>query len=190
MASPLRRTLYTCLLSFPDAVARGLTVLAVPELQETSSKPCDTGFSSSKLQAEFGEGQYAGVVDLSRVEEGWNSKTGRWGPTNDAIAARARDARLILREIAQENDEDKEIIVVTHGAFLHFFTENWDDFETSRGTGWLNTEFRSYEFVDASGKDKDASVIETEESKSRRAGTKTPNVPQGGNMTTSHDAKL
>jgi broad specificity phosphatase PhoE len=169
VASPLRRTIYTCLLSFPSAVARGLTVLAVPELQENSDVPSDTGSDLSMLQAEFGTGQFAGIVDLSRVHEGWNSKTGRWCPSAAAIEARARDARLILRNIAQENDDDKEIIVVTHGAFVHFFTENWDGFDDVLGTGWLNTEYRSYEFVDPAGNDARASVIETKESKARRA---------------------
>jgi broad specificity phosphatase PhoE len=169
VASPLRRTLYTCLLSFPSAVARGLTVLAVPELQENSNQPSDTGSEPSVLQAEFGEGQFAGTVDLSRVHEGWNSKTGRWSPNSTAIEARARSARLVLREIAQENDEDKEVIVVTHGAFLHYFTENWDGFDPVRGTAWLNTEYRSYEFANPAGSDSNASIIETEESRARRA---------------------
>jgi broad specificity phosphatase PhoE len=170
VASPLRRTLYTCLLSFPDAVSRGLIVLAVPELQETSNQPCDTGSEPSKLQTEFGTGPFAGTVDLSRVDEGWNSKTGRWSPTKEAIEARAKDARLILREIAQESEEDKEIIVVTHGGFLHYFTEDWGGFDKSRGTAWLNTEFRSYEFVDPTWRDPNASIVETEESKTRRLG--------------------
>jgi broad specificity phosphatase PhoE len=169
VASPLRRTLYTCLLSFPSAIARGLTVFGLPELQENSNLPSDTGSEPSMLQVEFGEGQFAGTVDLSRVHEGWNSKTGRWSPSEAAIEARARDARLLLREIAQENDDDKEIIAVTHGAFLHYFTEDWDGFDPVRGTAWWNAEYRSYEFVDLAGNDPNASIIETEESKTRRA---------------------
>ena len=188
VASPLRRTLYTCLLSFPDAVSRGLTVLAVPELQETSRQPCDTGSELSRLQAEFGKGPFADTVDLSHVHEGWNSKTGRWSPAKAATEARARDARLILRGIAQESDEDKEIIVVTHGAFLHYFTENWEGFDPARGTAWLNTEFRSYEFVDRAGQDLNAQVIETEESKARRAST--GNVVAAAERSADHAAKL
>lgn len=180
VASPLRRTLYTCLFSFPSAVARGLTILAMPELQENSNLPSDTGSDPSALQAEFGKGPFAGTVDLSRVHEGWNSKTGRWSPTEVAIEARARDARLMLREMAQQNDEDKEIIAVTHGAFVHYFTENWDGFDPIRGTAWLNAEFRSYEYVNPAGIDSNASVIETEESKARRA--RAENFVVGGQM--------
>jgi broad specificity phosphatase PhoE len=174
VASPLRRTLYTCLLSFPTAVARGLKVLAVPELQEVSGHPCNVGSAPSAVQAEFAAGPFAGIVDLSLVHEGWNSKKGRWGPGREAVTARARDARLILREMAQDGDGDKEIIVVTHGGFLHFFTEDWDGFSHFHGTGWANTEVRSYEFADPSGEDAGASLVETEESKARRAGTEKP----------------
>jgi broad specificity phosphatase PhoE len=175
VASPLRRTLYTCLLSFPTAVAAGLKVLALPELQETSDLPCDTGSAPSKLQAEFSTGQFAGTVDLSRVEEGWNSKTGRWSPASGAIEARARDARLFLRELGKQGgDGDKEIIVVTHGGYLHYFTEDWDGYGKFTGTGWANTEFRSYEFVDKTGGDQNASLIETKESRARRVGSTKP----------------
>jgi broad specificity phosphatase PhoE len=168
VASPLRRTLYTCLFSFPTAVSRGLKVLAVPELQEVSDQPCDTGSALSKLEAEFGSGQFAGVVNFSRVHEDWNSKTGRWSRERKSVEARARDGRLILREIAQESEGDKEIVVVTHGGYLHYFTEDWDGYDKLRATGWENTEVRSYEFADPSGKDQNASLVETEESRASR----------------------
>lgn len=188
VASPLRRTLYTCLLSFPSAVSRGLKILAVPELQETSANPCDTGSDPSKLRAEFGTGPFADTVDFSRMHEGWNSKTGRWSPDKAAIAERARDARITLRSIAQGNNEDKEIIVVTHGGFLHFFTEDWEGFDLARGTAWLNTEYRSYEFVDPAGQDSHAKLVETRESKARRAGAE--NVVASAEGTADHAAKL
>lgn len=48
---------------------------------------------------------------------------------------------------------------------------NETDFERA-GTGWANTEFRSYTFDPASG-DK-ASLLETEESRTRRQGLEKP----------------
>jgi broad specificity phosphatase PhoE len=174
VASPLRRTLYTCLLSFPSSIAAGLKVLALPELQETSDLPCDTGSPPAKLQAEFSTGPFAGAVDLSRVHEGWNSKTGRWSPETAAVEARAREARVILRSLANTEEDDQEIIVVTHGGFLHFLTEDWEAFGEFAGTGWANTEVRSYEFADKSSGDSNASIIETKESRARRKGTEIP----------------
>lgn len=172
VASPLRRTLYTCLLSFPAEVKRGLVVKALPELQETSDLPCDTGSEPEKLAQEF-----AGKADFELVTEGWNSKTGRWSPASSAIEARARDARVWLRDLgtkAASAEEDVNIVVVSHGGYLHYFTEDWDGHATFTGTGWANTEFRSYEFVDAEGKDENASLSETPASRKRRKGTEQP----------------
>ena len=43
-----------------------------------------------------------------------------------------------------------------------------------QGTGWENTEFRTYEFVDPSGNDKNASLRETRPSWRRRRGSEIP----------------
>jgi broad specificity phosphatase PhoE len=166
VASPLRRTLYTCLLSFPEEVRSGLKVIALPELQETSDLPCDTGSDPSKLEQEFGP---KGEVNLDLVHEGWNKKHGKWSPAASAIEVRAREARLWLRQLADEaGNGDKDIVVVTHGGYLHYFTEDWTGYEKFLGTGWSNTEYRSYEFWDPSSKDPGASLVETKESRLRR----------------------
>ncbi|RDW75348.1 phosphoglycerate mutase-like protein [Coleophoma cylindrospora] len=171
VASPLRRTLYTCILSFPDEVARGLVITALPELQETSDLPCDTGSAREVLEKEFGS-----KVDFQRVQDGWNNKQGRWSPAAAAIEARARDARLFLRDLGSSGDEDRdrEIVVVTHGGYLHYFTEDWEGNDKFTGTGWANTEWRSYQFVDQEGKDANASLKETPESRIRRVGHEHP----------------
>jgi len=123
VASPLRRTIYTCLLTFADEVEQGLVVVALPEIQETSGLPCDTGSDASKLREEFGE---AGKVDLSLVKDGWNNKKGRWAAEASAVEKRAKDARLWLRDMASKSDtEEVHIAVVTHGGFLHYLTEDW-----------------------------------------------------------------
>jgi broad specificity phosphatase PhoE len=176
VASPLRRTLYTCLLSFPAEVQAGLKVAALPELQETSDLPCDTGSERSVLEEEFGSGRFAGTLDLSLVKDGWNTKNGRWSPAASAIEARARDARIWLRNLAQSQsgDGDVDIVVVTHGGYLHYFTEDWEGNEKFTGTGWENTEYRSYEFVDEAFKDSAASLVETMESRAARTGSQKP----------------
>jgi len=171
VASPLRRTLYTCLLSFPEEAKR-LVITALPELQETSDLPCDTGSEPSKLAAEFGE-----KVDTSLVQPGWNNKKGRWSPASSAIEARARDARIWLRNLASQaqanGEEDVQIVAVTHGGFLHYFTEDWEGNAEFTGTGWANTEFRSYNFI-GGDEDDNASIAETKESRERRKGSEIP----------------
>lgn len=49
-------------------------------------------------------------------------QTGKFAPTSNAISARAREARLWLKSCPE-----KEIVLVTHGGFLHYFTEDWSD---------------------------------------------------------------
>jgi len=50
--------------------------------------------------------------------------------------------------------------------FIHFLTEDWDSDGDYPGTGWNNTEFRSYTFAEEEGEN--ATIVETEESKTRR----------------------
>ena len=129
VASPIRRTIYTTLLSFEPGVKRGLKVIALPELQETSDLPCDTGSDLATLHKEF----HDQPVDLSLVHTGWNSKTGKWAPDAEAIATRCREARQWLK-----SRPEKEIVVVTHGGFLHYLTEDWTGSSKFRG---LSTAF-------------------------------------------------
>ena len=111
------------------------------------------------------------------MRQGWNDKRGRWSPAASAIEARAKDARIWLRNLAQSSqrsspEADVDIVVVTHGGYLHYFTEDWEGNEKFMGTGWANTEFRSYGFVDAG--DEAASLMETRESRDRRKGAEKP----------------
>jgi len=121
--------------------------------------------------------EFEGKVDFELVKEGWNSKTGRWSPASSAVEARARDARVWLRDLgleASKGGEDVNIVVVTHGGYLHYFTEDWDGHASFTGTGWANTEFRSYEFVNLEGGDENASLRETAGSRERRKGDEKP----------------
>lgn len=169
VASPLRRTIYTTLLSFPEEVAQGKKIIALPELQETSDLPCDTGSDREKIEEEFGN-----KVDLRLVQKGWNDKTSaKYDPAASAIEARALEARVFLRKLATDahasaefKDQDVHIAVVTHGGFLHYFTEDWNGHDRFVGTGWANTEWRSYAFVDEG--DATASLKELAESCDRR----------------------
>ena len=125
VASPLRRTIYTALYAFKPLIEKGMPVIALPEICETADVPCDTGTDIEVLREEMKDKP----VDLSRVKEGWNAKTGKWAPTVDALEKRAREARQWLR--ARPEDE---IVVVTHGGLLHYLTQDWSDFVEANGT--------------------------------------------------------
>ncbi|KAK1238331.1 hypothetical protein MKX07_006477 [Trichoderma sp. CBMAI-0711] len=174
VASGMRRTLYTCLHAFApedDASNKSLLlpVIALDTLQEVSDAPSDTGSSIAKLKEEFGD-----KVDFSRMREGWNDKSEKsyFEPTLEKLATRARDARIALREIANGvGDDDAHVVAVSHGAFLHFLTEEWHGITSTYPTSWTNCEFRTYQFVDPTGQDPDAQLRETDESWRRRHGS-------------------
>ncbi|KAF2149363.1 PGAM-domain-containing protein [Myriangium duriaei CBS 260.36] len=167
VASPLKRTVYTALYSFPEPIEKKkLKVIAMPELQETSDLPCDTGSDPEEIAREF-QGKPLDTSALATAEgKHWNDKKGRWAPHSDAIVARAADARKWL--LARP---EKDIVVVTHGGFLHYFTEDWTGANKFAGsTGWANTEFRTYTFQSPS----DPTLVETPESRERREGKEKP----------------
>nr|ACA34722.1 CtnF [Monascus aurantiacus] len=172
VSSPLRRTIATSLQGFEPVFQsrEGLKLIVHPDLQETSDVPCDTGSNPEVLREEIEKGGLP--VDLGLLFDGWNSKKGPYAPTNKEIKNRARAARRWLKA-----RPEKVIVVVTHGGFLHYFTEDWEDSSEYQGTGWANTEFRTFEFADVEHKDDlegygldgdNATLIETVESRRRR----------------------
>lgn len=77
VVSPLRRTIQTALYSFQPTINRGVRVVALAEIQETSDVACDTGSDVTDLKREFAEYQTVSrtpVVDFSQVPEHWNKK--------------------------------------------------------------------------------------------------------------------
>ena len=144
LSSPLRRTLYTTFLSFQPALNSDLNqkIIALPELQETSDVPCDTGSDVSVLKQEVEDNSLP--VDLSLVGENWTDKHmgTKWAPSSSAIKARAAEAREWIREKAEGLDGD--VVLVSHGGFLHYFTEDWEDSGVHNGMSilFLLVEFR------------------------------------------------
>jgi hypothetical protein len=71
VASPIKRTVWTALHSFDARVSNNsLELKALPELQATSDRLCDTGSSPEEVAREF-DGK---PVDLLLVVPGWDSK--------------------------------------------------------------------------------------------------------------------
>lgn len=130
----MRRTLRTCLLGFSSAVDAGKRVIAQPEIQEVSSLPCDIGSAPELLVEEFGSEK----VDFGLVKEGWNDKSpgSPWEPEMAKLEQRARRARLWLRELGEKSqgvEGEVHIVVVSHGGYIHFFTQDWDGMNPEAG---------------------------------------------------------
>lgn len=109
VASPIRRTLYTALLCFPEELKRGFMILALPEAQEIEALPADTGSEIEELQKEF-DGR---PIDLSLVKKGWNTKEGKWAADPVSLHARAKEVRQWMKL-----RPEKEVVLVTHGGEL------------------------------------------------------------------------
>jgi broad specificity phosphatase PhoE len=130
VASPLRRTLHTCLRGFGGRDGAPLPVIALDVLQEVSANQCDVGTAPDQLAAEFGD-----RVDLRRVDPGFVDKgpDSRFEPTLEKLTARAREGRLALRDLAGDLDGDDHIVAVSHGGFLHFLTDDYYGVPSGRG---------------------------------------------------------
>ncbi|KAF4498814.1 phosphoglycerate mutase family [Fusarium agapanthi] len=178
LASPLCRTLQSSYLVFQPALEGSSKcqpeIIAIPDAQETSDDPCDVGSDPSVLRKVVTESNWP--VDLSLVKDGWNLKAlgTRYSPETNAIAARARDARIFIRQkirqLIEQGDTDPQVALVTHGGFLHYFADDWEDSWLNPGTGWRNCETRSYVFEQdvMNGTDVEARITETTESRLRR----------------------
>lgn len=177
-ASPLSRTLETAYLTFAPALENGKCqpkIFAIPDAQETSDLPCDTGSDVDVLHGVVRDQKWP--ADLTLVKEGWNVKTlqNRYSPAGDAIKRRATDARVLLRQKARElhaaGDDAVEIVLVAHGAYMHYISDDWEDAAIYPSTGWENCEHRTYHFEADflnDGADADAFFVETAESRTRR----------------------
>ncbi|KAF3912762.1 hypothetical protein ABW20_dc0105127 [Dactylellina cionopaga] len=175
LCSPLKRAIQTTLESFypaisalsgsnpqwhidndPYLISRGTKppVFTIPEIKQSLEE-------SVKENPKLRGYEYTKLLDFSRVESEmprWPEKEGIFLPDN--IIARGVAAR---RYIYDNYDLNEELLVVTHGGFINYLTDEWDGFDecTSTSTGWTNADWRSYNMLEENGAIRFA---ETEES--------------------------
>jgi broad specificity phosphatase PhoE len=116
-SSPLRRSIQTAQYCFAENLMHTPPILLLPYAQEATDLPSDTGSDRAVLEQQFGE-----LVDASMVEEGWNSNTGIYAPTAQALKERAGKLRAWLRARTEA-----EVVVVGHGNFWHHLTGEVDE---------------------------------------------------------------
>ncbi|KAI0405680.1 histidine phosphatase superfamily [Xylaria palmicola] len=154
ISSPMRRAIQTALLAFGHLMpAQDARLALVPELQESSARPSDTGSPPAELLAEFGDK----VVDTSLLADDWFLKDAStsYGARDQAkVAERARLARLHIRGLAQGLADDEHIVVVAHSGFIKHLIQGAPKFK--------NAEERPCRFVDVHGDDDQALLAEIE----------------------------
>ncbi|KAL2822255.1 histidine phosphatase superfamily [Aspergillus cavernicola] len=150
LASPLRRTIQTAAFVFaPELKERQIPVVLVPNAQEISRLTCDLGYDADVTKAEA-------PSLIGDAAPSWNSTNldmtlvdGDLHPHLECVKRRAAEMRNWIY-----NRSEKHIALVTHGGFLHYFTEDWTGCEKAQGTGYLNCEYRKLEFTeDSTGKE-------------------------------------
>jgi hypothetical protein len=110
----LRRAIQTALIT-TELYLQSSThkILALPLAQEATDKPANTPSALTQLKQEFGD-----RVDWRRcmdVYVDYNSNAGTFAPNAKSLRARALELCRFLRE-----RDEKEIVVVSHGDFLHY----------------------------------------------------------------------
>lgn len=138
LASPMKRALQTCLISFEPCVKRGMTVVAMPWAQEATDEASDTGSPIQVIRRDFDS-----EVNLDLLEDGWFRKEGANGTEPDVLMERAVRLRRWLKARTEH-----EIVLVTHGQFAHFLTGNVNDKGEQTTGWWKEAELRSFDFVD------------------------------------------
>ncbi|KAK4214942.1 phosphoglycerate mutase family [Rhypophila decipiens] len=144
ISSPLRRTIETTIAGFGGIIgissgstgannsgAGGSVKLVLDrDLQERSDLPCDTGSEVSALQERFPQLAGLGSSPFDVLGDNWFAKEGPYTADDEAVAARAKRVRSKLKELANDLSKDssgsgkKDIVVVTHGVFMKFLSED------------------------------------------------------------------
>lgn len=110
------------------------------KLLDTLQEVFGYGSSVDSLQAAFGD-----KVDLGDVRADWTDKADGtvFDPDWNKLLARVRAAREFVRGLAGAGDD--HVVVVTHGALVHFLTEDWEGLttETLRKYFFLEGKFLS-----------------------------------------------
>ncbi|KAI1131407.1 histidine phosphatase superfamily [Nemania abortiva] len=154
ISSPMRRAIQTGLLAFGSVVEeKHLEVVLVPELQEASARPSDTGSPPLELREEF-----ANVLNLDFLSHDWWHKdaSSSYGSRDQGkVAEKARQARLYIRSVARTLNDGDHIVVVAHSGFIKHLIQGAPKFG--------NAEFRSCKFVDLLGHDEQALLVEAKD---------------------------
>lgn len=132
ITSPLRRAIQTTLAAFPsildkryfdpssgNGVENGASLVIDPLLQERSALACDTGSDRAVLAEAFPK------LDFEGLGKEWPSKDGIFAADDEVVQERAKRVRKGLVELSEKlnNEEKRDIVIVTHGVFMKFLTE-------------------------------------------------------------------
>ena len=189
VASPMRRTIETALWAFalPGAdhnwkrFPTRMRITLLPELQEINATPSGTGSPVADLVQEYGDVIDVTHLSTNRVGNQWFRKDRHTlsSPDPEKVEERARQARSWLHDLARTINaasgantastddgvfaDAPRIVVVTHGEFAHWLTEDFGGITNLTNTGFGYAEVRSYRFAvdDKGGIAEPVTLLET-----------------------------
>ncbi|CAK9781208.1 hypothetical protein CC85DRAFT_289451 [Cutaneotrichosporon oleaginosum] len=172
VTSPLRRTMETTLIAFPELKRRleaeGKKVVLLDIAQEVEDLPCDTPLHPREELASSMDGMFSDL-DFTGLSPDYASKQGIFDP--ERAAERAELVRKWLRERPEQ-----EIVLVAHGDILRYIV---DGHHSSRR--WRNAEVCEFAFQ-AGFEDPEARLVErrsTHDKKPAVIQTPTPPTSEG-----------
>ena len=102
-----------------------IRIVAHPGLQEVSTRPCDTGTPLDVLRAEFPTIEFPDAVFPEAYPRSPDIEPIKQNTEFDDVP-HLLDARgKHVREFIKNDLDETEIIVITHGSFLHFLLNWW-----------------------------------------------------------------
>ncbi|KAK5651910.1 hypothetical protein OQA88_11569 [Cercophora sp. LCS_1] len=128
ITSPLTRAIETTIAGFTPVIDKsyigdegkhgGARLILDRDLQERSDLPCDTGSDVVLLKDRF-PGISFGVLE---GDGNWWEKEGEHGASDEVVKGRAERVRKRLSRLAEEFGGN--VVVVTHGVFMKFLSED------------------------------------------------------------------
>ncbi|KAK6537164.1 hypothetical protein TWF694_011361 [Orbilia ellipsospora] len=166
ICSPLKRTIQTTLESFHPAISRlsssnpSFKIITNPYFQETGEWECDIGSEIPELNTwlenyhtenpQVNGYEHISLLDFSLLER----ESPFWPAKKQIFAAnKASERSQYARQWLYENfSEYEEVVIVSHGGFLHFLTDDWGQYDESLGTAWKNTDWKCFKLVPEGGR--------------------------------------
>lgn len=102
-----------------------IRIVAHPDLQEVSVRPCDTGSPLDVLRTEFPSIEFPDAVFPEIYPRSTEIKVQKWDTMFDDVPRLLAERAERIRKYIKNNLDENEIIVISHGSFLHFLINCW-----------------------------------------------------------------
>jgi len=102
-----------------------IRIVAHPDLQEVSIRPCDTGSPLDVLRAEFPSIEFPDAVFPETYPRSALVEAHKWDTVFDDTPQLLSARAVRIREYIKWDLDEREIIVISHGSFIHFLINRW-----------------------------------------------------------------